>query len=245
MIEEIDSATYTKHYFEKASPEMQAQPAAVMHPTAVRVGEPGHDVPPSMPWSQAAELWPKPVLPCLTWCCHAQLQVYGELGSEPQAFLGAALDFLAQQSTFFAQPGAAAAVAQLAQRHLPAGATATPPVSTPPAAPSAAAAPSPPAAGPAAAAPPAQPPLPVAEPAAARAQPDAGQAPAAGSAGEEAQQEEGTGMSESCRRAGAAKLAADASLVLQHCPPMPLSAHLPRRVSSPRCLTCSWSHPAS
>ncbi|EFN56166.1 hypothetical protein CHLNCDRAFT_57614 [Chlorella variabilis] len=156
MIEEIDSATYTKHYFEKASPEMQAQPAAVMHPTAVRV--------------------------------------YGELGSEPQAFLGAALDFLAQQSTFFAQPGAAAAVAQLAQRHLPAGATATPPVSTPPAAPSAAAAPSPPAAGPAAAAPPAQPPLPVAEPAAARAQPDAGQAPAAGSAGEEAQQEEGTGM---------------------------------------------------
>lgn len=88
MIEEIDSAAYSKHYLEK---------------------------------------------------------VYNEVGSDPQAFLAAALDFLKQESGFFAQPGAADTVARLVQARLPAGGAAA--ADTP-----AAPAPAPAAAGPEAAA---------------------------------------------------------------------------------------------
>lgn len=81
MIEEIDSTTYNKHYFEK---------------------------------------------------------VYKEAGSNPQAFLDAAFDFLKQETRFFAQPeAAAAAVHRALATHLPAGMAApaaAAAVATPPAA---------------------------------------------------------------------------------------------------------------
>ncbi|KAL4438226.1 hypothetical protein ABPG77_010587 [Micractinium sp. CCAP 211/92] len=66
MIEEIDTSTYNKHFFEK---------------------------------------------------------VFREVGSDPEAFLAAALDFVKQESSFFSQPGAAAAVQRLAERCLPRGAS--------------------------------------------------------------------------------------------------------------------------
>lgn len=68
------------------------------------------------------------------------------MGFDPQAFLAAALDFLKQESGFFAQPGAADTVAQLVQARLPAGSAAA--AATPAAAAAAAA----PVAGPEAAA---------------------------------------------------------------------------------------------
>ncbi|PRW45246.1 BOBBER 1-like [Chlorella sorokiniana] len=64
---------------------------------------------------------------------HYLEKVYNEVGSDPQAFLAAALDYVKQESSFFAQPGAAEAVARLVQARLPAGGAA-------PAAPAAAAA---------------------------------------------------------------------------------------------------------
>ncbi|KAL4448441.1 hypothetical protein ABPG75_005660 [Micractinium tetrahymenae] len=88
MIEEIDSATFTKHYFEK---------------------------------------------------------VFREVSSDAEAFLAAALDFVRQESSFFAQPGAAAAVQRLAERCLQgpaaaaqAGTSAAQPAAAPPAVPTAA-----------------------------------------------------------------------------------------------------------
>lgn len=72
-------------------------------------------------------------------------QVYSELGSNPQAFLEAALGYLSQNSVFFAQPGAADTLGELCRRHM-----------THDSHPSATAAPEAPA--------PLQPPLPVAEP---------------------------------------------------------------------------------
>lgn len=77
--------------------------------------------------------------------CALPWQVYNEVGSDPQAFLAAALDFLKQESGFFAQPGAADTVARLVQARLPAGGAAA--ADTP-----AAPAPAPAAAGPEAAA---------------------------------------------------------------------------------------------
>ncbi|KAL4857728.1 hypothetical protein ACK3TF_002152 [Chlorella vulgaris] len=72
-------------------------------------------------------------------------KVYSELGSNPRAFLEAALGYLSQNSVFFAQPGAADTLGELCRRHM-----------THDSHPSAAAAPEAPA--------PLQPPLPVAEP---------------------------------------------------------------------------------
>ncbi|KAI7838291.1 hypothetical protein COHA_007861 [Chlorella ohadii] len=78
---------------------------------------------------------------------HYLEKVYNEVGSDPQAFLAAALDFLKQESSFFGQPGAADTVASLVQARLPAGGAAAAAVPrAAPAAPAAAAAAAPPAA---------------------------------------------------------------------------------------------------
>lgn len=94
-------------------------------------------------------------------------QAYSEVGSDPRAFLAAALDFLQAETGFLGQPGAADTVAHLVQQRLPSGGgsaatakAAKPPAAVAPAAVPAAAAPAaaasaavPAAAAPAAAAP--------------------------------------------------------------------------------------------
>lgn len=148
MIEEIDSATYNKHYFEKASAApaeagaSRSCRAAPYQPPAIPVSNWKH-VSAGVPATTAPHCSPSFALPIA-------LQVYREAGSDPHAFLAAALDFLSQESAFFRQPGAADTVAQLVQRHLPAGAAAA----EAPAAPAAAGVPAAdaPAAAPAAAA---------------------------------------------------------------------------------------------
>lgn len=132
MIEEIDSATYNKHYFEKVGGSaLQAAYCAKL---------------------QCIDncllcqcLASQPNCTCLpaafsTMAFLSQPQVFHEVGSDPEAFLAAALDFVRQESGFFSQPGAAAAVQRLADRCLQRGAagaqpgTAAPPTAAPAAA---------------------------------------------------------------------------------------------------------------
>lgn len=132
----------------------------------------------------------------LPWLLHRPLppalglQVYQEVGSDPKAFLGAALDYVAKQTSFFKQPGAAEQVAELAHRHATGGATAAPP--PPPAAAL------PPAATPAAAQAPAsaEPAQPEAAQLAAAAAAQAPAAPAEPAQEEDEEEGKGSGLSE-------------------------------------------------
>lgn len=179
MIEEIDSATYNKHFFEKVQclcgacgdPRLPAGPAG--RAAALRLAAFTGQLPNRLLKAQ---------LPGLG------LQVYQEVGSDPQAFLAAALDYMAKETPFFGQPGAADQVAALARRHTTAGAAAAS-AEPPTAAPAAAQAP--------AGAQPAQPDAPhrAAQGAAApAAQPSV--APAEPAAEEEDEEGKGTGLSE-------------------------------------------------
>ncbi|PSC70314.1 BOBBER 1-like isoform A [Micractinium conductrix] len=58
---------------------------------------------------------------------HYLEKVYREVGSDPQAFLAAAFEFVAEESSFFAQPGAAGTLNRLAARHVPGAEAAAPP----------------------------------------------------------------------------------------------------------------------
>ena len=135
MIEEIDSTAYNKHYLEKVCAPLRSPHAG--HKAAAQKRPLPSAVPPS-PYPR------HPLVPPLRPFFY---QVYNEVGSDPQAFLAAALDFLKQESSFFGQPGAADTVASLVQARLPAGGAAAAAVPrAAPAAPAAAAAAAPPAA---------------------------------------------------------------------------------------------------
>lgn len=112
MIEEIDGAAYNKHYLEKVGTTLLAPPTACMPRSE------GHrfkcPLPPPYPASRTtAALAPPPR--------SLRFQVYNEVGADAQTFLAAALDFLKQETGFFAQPGAADVVARLVQARLPVG----------------------------------------------------------------------------------------------------------------------------